>query len=160
MGFEIGALVSWHISRFFELRTIPTFAFANKDLNYVFNDGTKKDITLSQIFFHFPVEIKFKSEPIKDFKIYVISGLQYGLDLGANLKDRKLITLPQVKKHDFAFNYGFGFELHFPLFILSPEFKVSNSLLNSNKPVDGLIYSRMLKGLHARTFLFSINFEG
>jgi hypothetical protein len=160
VGFEIGAIAAYHISRYLELRTVPTFAFANKTLNYTFNDGTRSDIKLSQIYFHFPLEIKFKSQPINDFKIYVIGGFQYGLDLGANLKERKLITQPQISKHDFAINYGFGFELHFPLFILCPEFKVSNSLLNSHRPVDALIYSRMLKGLHGRTFLFSINFEG
>lgn len=167
LGFEIGALAAYHINKNFELRSLPTFAFANKDFTYTFNDGTRSDIKLSQIFFQFPVEIKFKSDPIKDFKIYVVSGLQYGLDLGAKLKDRRftqtdagLVVPPQLKSHDFAINYGFGFELHFPLFILSPEFKVSNSLLNQNKPVPGNVYSNMLKGLHGRTFLFSINFEG
>ncbi|MCB9033644.1 MAG: outer membrane beta-barrel protein [Chitinophagales bacterium] len=160
IGFEIGALFSWHINKYVEVRTLPTFVFADKNLNYQFTDETRTDLKISQIYYEMPFEMKFKSEAIKNFKVYLVGGLKYGYDLGANLKNRKFIDLPKQKAHDLAANYGFGFEFHFPFFILSPEFKVSNSLLNMHINNDALIYSKMINRLGNRSFQFSINFEG
>ena len=161
IGFEIGALCSYHINKYLEIRTIPSFVFANKQLNYQFNDGAepvKKEIP--QIWFDFPFELKFKSDPLKNIKIYLVAGLKYGYDLGGNFKARKDENMPLQSAHDFAVNYGAGLEIHFPLFILSPEFKVSNSILNLHKPNTTLPFSRYMNGLFNRSFTFSLNFEG
>lgn len=160
IGFEIGAVISYHINRYFELRTIPGFAFNNKNLLFEFADGSdilKKSIP--QIYFDLPFEIKFKSEPLKDIKIYALAGIKYGYDIGANFKDRKKENMPQQLQHDFGVNYGIGLEIHFPLFILTPEFKVFNSVLNIHRKND-LNLSKYIDGLHNRTFTFSLNFEG
>lgn len=160
-GFEIGALASYHINKYLEIRTVPSFVFANKQLTYLFNDGAEpisKDI--DQIYFDIPVELKFKSEPLRNMKIYLVAGLKYGYDLGGNLKDRKKPGIPRQSPHDFAVNYGVGFEIHFPLFILSPEFKVSNSILNLHRPDANMDFSKYMKGIYNRSFTFSLNFEG
>lgn len=160
LGYEIGALGSFHINRFLELRTLPSFIFNDKNLNFEYSDGTKKDYKLSNIIFDLPIEIKFKSEAIGNFKVYVIGGMKYSYDIGSNLSGRIKTFIPQQKPNDFSINYGAGFELHFPLFILCPEFKVSNSVLNTNKPTDRFIHSNMINRIYNRTFLFSLNFEG
>lgn len=161
IGFEIGALCSYHINKYLELRTIPSFVFANKQLNYQFNDGTspvKKEVP--QIWFDLPLELKFKSDPLKNMKLYLVAGLKYGFDMGTKFRDRKDSNMPKQSAHDFAVNYGVGIEIHFPLFILSPEFKVSNSILNLHKNDNSLIYSKYINGLYNRSFTFSLNFEG
>lgn len=66
---------------------------------------------------------------------------------------------PQQSPHDFGVNYGVGMEIHFPLFILSPEFKVFNSVLNIHQR-SNYILSKPIDGLLNRTFSFSLNFEG
>ena len=159
IGFEIGAVISYHINKYFELRTVPGFAFNAKNLHYSFGDGKDTIMKLNQIYFDFPIEIKFKSEPLKDVKIYALAGIKYGYDIGANFKDRKRDQMPQQLKHDFGVTYGVGIEIHFPLFILVPEFKVFNSVLNIHKKENG-VYSKYIDGLRNRTFTFSINFEG
>lgn len=163
IGFEIGALCSYHINKYLELRTLPTFTFANKQLNYQFNDGAapvKKEIP--QIWFDIPLELKFKSEPLGNIKLYLVAGLKYGYDMGTKFQARKDPSkqIPKQSPHDFAVNYGAGIEIHFPLFILSPEFKVSNSILNIHKYDGTLEYSKYIKGLYNRAFTFSLNFEG
>lgn len=161
IGFEIGALASFHINKYLEFRTIPSFVFANKQLNYLFNDGADPiKVEIPQIYFDFPFELKLKSEPIRNMKFYLIAGLKYGYDLGGNFKVRKEANKPQQSPHDFAVNYGVGIEIHFPLFILSPEFKVSNSILNMHKLNENLPFSKYMNGLYNRTFSFSLNFEG
>jgi hypothetical protein len=161
IGFEIGALCSYHINKYLELRSLPSFVFANKQLNYQFNDGakpTKKE--LPQIWFDIPLELKFKSEPLKNIKLYLVAGLKYGYDMGTKFKARRDVNMPYQSPHDFAVNYGAGIEIHFPLFILSPEFKVSNGILNAHKYDNSEVFSKYIKGLHNRTFSFSLNFEG
>lgn len=160
VNFDIGALISYHINRYVEIRTLPGFIFANKQLNYVFENASNDKKDIPQIFFDLPVEFKFKSQPLKDVKVYLVAGLKYGYDIGGNFKARKQANMPIQKPHDFAVNYGVGLEIHFPLFILSPEFKVSNSVLNIHKYDNSIPASRFIKGLYNRSFTFSINFEG
>ncbi len=160
LGFEIGALMSYHINKYLEIRTIPSFLFSDKNLNYEFGDATTKKKSVPQIYFDFPVELKFKSEPLKDIKLYLVAGLKYGYDIGGNFKARKAADQPRQSAHDFGVNYGAGIEIHFPLFILSPEFKVFNSVLNIHQQDNVLPYSKYIKGLYNRSFTFSINFEG
>jgi len=159
-GYEIGALVSYHLSKNFELRVLPTFLFNDKNLTFKYKDETTQSIKVPTIVYDMPVEIKFKSDPIKDFKIYVVAGLKYSYDLGTKLSGRFSAPIPQQKPNDLGVNYGVGFEFHFPLFILSPEFKVSNSVLNIHAPAKNFPPSNMIQRLYNRTFLFSLNFEG
>jgi len=159
-GFNLGLLTSFHLHKYLELRTLPTVSFMEKTLRYGLNNGTTTDKKLEQIFIEMPIQFKFKSEPISNFKIYVLGGLKYGFDVASNSKARNAEELIKLSKHDLAVDYGLGLEMHFPLFILSPEFKVSNSILNNLSPDDSLNFSRALKALHNRVFLFSIIFEG
>ncbi len=160
VDFGIGALISYHLHRYVELRTTPGFIFSNKQLNYTYANASTEKKEIPQIFFDFPIEFKIKSQPLKDIKIYLVAGLRYGYDIGSEFKARKQANMPIQSPHDLAINYGAGLEIHFPLFILSPEFKMSNSVLNSHKYNDVLPASRFIKGLYNRSFTFSLNFEG
>ncbi len=160
IGFELGALISYHINKHFEFRTLPTFAFNNKNLYYEFDGApSAKKVDIPQIYFDLPFEVKFKSDPLKDIKLYAVAGLKYGFDIGSRFKARRDANIPQQSPHDFGINYGVGIEIHFPLFILSPEFKVFNSVLNIHQR-NNYILARPIDGLHNRTFMFSLNFEG
>lgn len=160
IDFGIGALISFHINRYVELRTLPGFVFSNKQLNYTYSNASTEKKDIPQIFFEFPIEFKFKSQPLRDVKLYLIAGFKYSYDVGRNFKARRQVNMPLQSPHDFAINYGAGLEIHFPLFILSPEFKMSNSVLNIHKYDNSLPASKFIKGLYNRAFTFSINFEG
>jgi hypothetical protein len=160
VSFDIGAVMSYHINKYVEIRSVPSFSFADKSIRYVFSDETEQKKTISQIYFDLPVEMKFKSQPLKDFKFYVVAGIKYGYDIGGNFKMRKSPDVPKQSAHDFGVNYGAGIEIHFPLFILCPEFKVFNSVLNIHKEDNSYYHSKYIQGLHNRSFSFSLNFEG
>ena len=106
------------------------------------------------------MQIRFKSDPIKDFRIYVIAGVRYDYDLASNVKSRKADDIIRLNRHDAAAEYGIGFMIYFPYFILSPEFKVSHGFINVHAPSPGLIYSRVIERMYSRTFTFTINLEG
>jgi hypothetical protein len=55
---------------------------------------------------------------------------------------------------------GFGFQIFFPSFVLSPELKVYHSVSNIKRPNEGLIYSRAIDKMFSRIFTLTINLEG
>lgn len=159
-GFNLNIMGSLHLSKNFEIKILPGVAFAEKYLNYNIRDVGVTEKKIESIYVETPFQIKFKSDPIKDFKIYVVAGMKYGYDMAANAESRRAEDLVKLTRHDLSVDYGVGFEIHFPLFILAPEFKVSNGLMDVHSPDPNLSFSRALGGLRTRMFLFSINFEG
>ncbi|HZH68514.1 MAG TPA: porin family protein [Chitinophagales bacterium] len=159
-GFNLHILGSLHLSKNFELRVVPGVAFSEKSLMYDIRDQEVEEKRIESIVVETPLHIKFKSDPIRDFKIYVFAGMKYGFDMASNSKSRRSEDLVKLNRHDLAVDYGVGFEIHFPLFILAPEFKVSNGIIDIHSPDTQLKYSKALQGLRSRMFLFSINFEG
>lgn len=158
-GFNLGIVSALYLHKNLELRFIPTLSFAEKTLRYEFENSSvpKK---LESIFIEFPVHIKFKSDPIKDFRFYVIAGAKYGMDLASKSEARNAEDLVKLNRNDVSIEYGVGMEINFPLFILVPEFKVSNGILDAHSLDPALIYSNTLDRLKSRTFTFSLNFEG
>lgn len=159
-GFNLNILGSLHLSKNFELRIMPGVAFSEKYLVYDIRNGVPAEKKIESIYVETPLHIKFKSDPIRDFKVYVFGGMKYGYDMASNSQARRAEDLVKLSRHDWAVDYGIGFEIHFPLFILAPEFKVSNGIIDVHSPDRNLSFSNAIQGLRTRTFLFSINFEG
>ncbi len=159
-GFNLHIIGSLHLSKHFELRLVPGVAFSEKSLQYDIRDQGIENKKIESIVVETPLHIKFKSDPIRDFKIYVYAGIKYGYDMASNSKARRAEDLIKLNRSDLAVDYGIGFEIHFPLFILAPEFKVSNGIIDIHSPDSKLKYSNALQTLRSRMFLFSLNFEG
>jgi hypothetical protein len=159
-GFNLGIIANYQFHRYFDLRFIPTLSFSDKSIEYEDLNHTIVKKTVSSIYLDFPFQLRFKSDPIKDFRIYVIAGLRYDFDLASNVKARKADDLIKVGRHDAAGEYGLGFMIYFPYFILSPEFKMSHGFINLNVPSNGLIYSRVIDRMYSRTFTITLNLEG
>jgi hypothetical protein len=158
-GFNLGIVSALYLHKNLELRFIPTLSFAERTLRYEFENSSSPQL-LESIFLEFPLQIKFKSDPIKDFRIYVIAGMKYGLDLASKSEARNAENIIKLNRFDLSVEYGVGFEINFPLFILVPEIKVSNGVLDAHSLDPDLIFSNTLDQLKSRTFTFSLNFEG
>ena len=159
-GFNLGIIANYQFHRYFDLRFIPTLSFSDKAIEYEDLNNNIQKKTISSIYLDFPLQIRFKSDPIKDFRIYVIAGVRYDYDLASNVKSRKAEDIIRLNKHDAAAEYGIGFMIYFPYFILSPEFKMSHGFVNIHAASPGLIYSRVIDRMYSRTFTFTINLEG
>ena len=90
----------------------------------------------------------------------VIFGGKYSIDLASNSRSRQADDLIKIQRQDFLLEYGVGFQVFFPYFILSPEIKFSHGLLNIHDRNAGLIYSRVIDRLLARGLTISFHFEG
>lgn len=159
-GFNLGIICNYQFHKYFDLRFIPTLSFSDKGIVYEDLNHTMVKKTISSIYLDFPLQLRFKSDPIKDFRIYVIAGLRYDFDLASNVKARKADDIIKLNKNDAAAEYGLGFMIYFPYFILSPEIKVSHGFLNLHSPTPGLIYSRTIERMYSRTFTLTLNLEG
>lgn len=161
LGFNLGILSDMHLSNRFELRFIPTLSLGEKDLNYtVRHMDTLVNKKIESVYLEFPVHLKYKSRPYKDFRPYVIAGFKYSNDLQSNAGARKAENLIKVNRNDVALEYGLGVEMHLPLVIISPEIKLSYGLRNVLAQDPNLPYSAVIHRLRTRTILFCIHFEG
>jgi len=90
----------------------------------------------------------------------VIGGANYQYDLASNANARKAEQFVKLKPYDFSIEAGFGFQFYFPVFILSPEIKVSEGIINIHDRDPNLIYSNVIDKLNSRMVVFSLIFEG
>ena len=86
--------------------------------------------------------------------------MRYNYDLNSNSNERNTESQILVNKHDLGVEMGFGFQIFFPSFVLSPELKVYHSVSNIKRPNEGLIYSRAIDKMFSRIFTLTINLEG
>jgi hypothetical protein len=139
--------------------------FAEKDLIYTeIAPGPDVQInkTIESIILSFPLSFKYKSDRFfnENFRFYAVGGVRFDWDLGSNSKARKATDIVKIAPFDFLAEYGVGTEFYFPLFILSPEIRISNGIPNLFVPTENLRYSDVLQRLKSRYITFSIQFEG
>jgi hypothetical protein len=160
-GFNLGLLGNLRLSEFFDLRFNPQLLFASKNLyykeNYPQRETTKN---IESILLSFPLQLKFKSDRIGNMRVYTIGGLKYDYDLASNARARRAEDLVKIRKSDFGYEFGAGFEFYFPSFIFSPEFKISNGFGNVHVKDEHLRYSNVVDKLQSRMIVFSIHLEG
>ena len=65
----------------------------------------------------------------------------------------------KLKKHDFAYHVGGGFDFFLPYFKFGIEIKLTNGIKNLLIQ-DDTFYSSPLESLKSQTWWFSITFEG
>jgi len=164
-GFSLGIVSDVKISENFNFRFIPALTFATRQIDYTFSNkrGTLYDVskTIESTFLEFPVMMKFKSNRVNNYRMYVISGLKYALDMSSN-KDvvnpspDKVIL--KINKSDFLYEVGFGMDFYLSYFKLSPEIKYAfglrNLLINDNT-----VFSNSIEGLRSRMLYLSLTFE-
>ncbi|MEX0812624.1 MAG: outer membrane beta-barrel protein [Chitinophagales bacterium] len=159
-GFNLGIITNLKLGKHFDLRFVPALSFADKSLEFTLYNDSIVSKNIESININFPISLRLKSKPINDMRIYVLAGLKYNLDLASNAKARLAEDQIKIGRHDFSYEYGIGVQFFFPLFIFSPEIKISNGLYNVHAVNNNLIYSGVLDKLQTRTILISFHFEG
>ena len=162
-GFNLGLIGNLRISKFIDIRFVPSLAFAEKRLN--FDYGIPKDSSSTfgseAIYMHLPLQIKFKSDRIKNFRFYGLAGGKFDYDLAANARSKRTNEVIKVSPTDFGYEFGVGFEFFNPNFIFSPEIKLSQGLTNQLYTGDrSLPLTNAIQSLRTRMIVISIHLEG
>jgi hypothetical protein len=165
-GFGLAGMHTFHLSTHFEARIVfPELMFSYKNLTYDIKypvNGQQGVATkqVESILLGFPVQIKFLSDRINNFRVYMLGGINYQYDLASNATARKADDLVKLKPYNLSVEAGIGFQFFFPVFILSPELKISNGIINEHSRDPNLIYSSTIDKLQSRVIVFSLIFEG
>lgn len=162
-GLNVSMLANMKLGDNFDFRFLPGFSFVARKIfvNEVNGTGDQtRDI--ESVLVQMPFQLRFKSDPFHDMRVYVMGGVKYTYDVATNARIRKeqADRLILISPHDFSIEVGGGFQFFFPFFIFSPEIKYSQGFGNI------LIYngkqqtSHLVEKLLSRTFTISLHFEG
>ncbi len=159
-GFSLGIMGNLRANKFVDLRFIPSLTFANKGLLVVPNDLDTVNRQIESIFMSLPLQLKFKSDRIGNFRFYGIIGSKFDYDLAANAKSRRQDEFLRIKPLDLGAEVGFGLEFYYPNFIFSPEIKISQGFTNMHFYDSQIKLSNAIEKMNSRMIMLSIHIEG
>jgi len=166
-GFNLGIVSDLRINEHLNLRFQPTLGFAERRINYKIIHDYNKTTTfpvkrVESTFLMFPMGIKYRSSRINNYRLYLMAGVNYALDL-ASQQDADQSSNPddvivKIKKSDFLVEAGVGIDFYLQYFKFSPEFKIAYGLPNL-LVADNEIYSRAISKLRSKIFMITLYFE-
>jgi hypothetical protein len=163
-GFSLGLLATARLSDRFQARFNPQLMFFERSVFYKLKhpeDGaTEVKKAVESVSVSFPFQIKFQSDRIGNFRVYLLGGFKAEIDLASNARAKKAEDLIKIKKFDYGPEFGLGFNFFFTSFILSPEIKISNGIPNIHSRDPNLKYSNVFDKIQSRMIVFSIHIEG
>ena len=158
-GFNLGLIGNWQFNRYFDLRFIPNMTFGEKLIQYNTINGLV-DNRIKTTYITIPVCVRYKSEPVNDWRLFVIAGLKYDYNIDPQERPPSEPNRIILRKDGLSMEYGIGLQYFFSYFIFSPELKYSHSLFNMLDPNQSDLNRSALKGLYPRSLVFTLNFEG
>jgi hypothetical protein len=164
-GFALGLLATTRLTNRFEMRFNPQLMFTDRSilyqLQYADRDlGSNVTQKVESVIATLPLQLKFRSDRIGNFRVYMMGGGKLDYDLASNAQARKADDQIKIQKMDYGVEAGFGFNFYFQSFIFSPEIKISNGLNNIHARDANLKYSSVLDRIQSRMIVFSIHLEG
>ena len=162
-GFNLGIISDLKLAENFNLRFVPDLAFSQRDLHYFVKYPNHKSETVvkkvESTFLNFPLELKFKSNRVGNYRFYVIGGIRYAIDMvsQANVENDEEV-LVKLKRYDYGYEIGLGIDCYLELFKFAPEIKMFQGIPNVLAP-DNAQYTTSISALKSRIFTVSFTFE-
>lgn len=164
-GVALGFLATFKLSDHWEFRLNPNLIIGGaKYFEYTLSnpqpgESVTQKKTLPSSIFTFPLQFKFNSDRIDNFKVYMLGDVYVSSDLMSNAGNRNAEDLIKLKKNDFGVEAAFGFNFFLKFVTLSPELKFSYGLANLHARDENLKYSSVFDHLQSRMLTFSLNIE-
>ncbi|WP_449267377.1 type IX secretion/gliding motility protein PorT/SprT [Ferruginibacter yonginensis] len=166
-GINLAWMVNLNLNQHFDIRTQPlNLIFTEKAFQYTLSkpDRVRKEDSVvtkkvQGITLAFPLQLKFSSDRIANFKVYMLAGGRVEYDLAANAGKKNNDEIITLQKLDYAAEAGIGFHIYFPVFVLTPELKVTYGLKNVLSPNNSLKYSNTIDRLNSRSITLSLTVE-
>ena len=171
MGFHIQAVSAARLTDNLELRFLPGVAFGQRVL--MFYDSNNQPYmpqgkskpqpqTLESSYIELPWLLKYKSARVNNFRGFLVGGLNSRFDLAKTYKDEDDVYM-DLKKIDFCYELGGGFDFYFPYFKLSIELRGSWGMFdvhNRRSTTDiGQKYQDAVKNLRSSVYMISFYIE-
>ncbi len=163
-GLNLGILMNLHLGNHFDLRFMPALSFVQRQLLFTYYDpATGRNPTLNKAvestYLEMPVDLKFKSKRIDNYRLYVLAGFRFQNDMISQAKVKeKDPDIIKLNRKDYGYEIGFGADLYMPFFKFSPEIKMYNGIPNLLVS-ENTVYSNSLSSLRSKVFYVSFFFE-
>jgi hypothetical protein len=111
-GFGVSGMFTFHVMDHLEFRlAFPEFIFASNSLAYHVNYPPAGETTLAtkqvqSLLLGFPAHVKFLSDRIDNFRVYMLGGVNYQYDLASNSSARKAQNLVKLSPSGLAWKPG------------------------------------------------------
>lgn len=166
-GLNLAWMVNKRISDHFDLRTYPlNLTFTEKAFEYVLKYpdriGGEDSLTtkkVQSISLALPIQLKFSSDRIGNFKVYMMGGVKAEYDMAANAGAKKAENLIKLNRFDYGIEAGIGFHFYYPYFVLTPELKMGWGLSSLHSRDANLKFSNVIDKVNSRTITFSLTVE-
>ncbi|MGZ3924012.1 MAG: type IX secretion/gliding motility protein PorT/SprT [Flavisolibacter sp.] len=167
-GLSLRLVAALNLSYRFELRFNPGLIFTDRPILYKLNPNYPGDMdqgynvkkSVESIITTFPLDVKFKSDRIGNFRVYMLGGVKADIDLASNAQKRKADDQVRINKYSYGIEGGIGFSFYRKSVTVSPELKISNGINNLHDRNPILNYSRVLGNIQSRMIIFTIHLEG
>ena len=165
-GFNLGLSATARLNQRFEFRFNPQLIFTERNVNYTLRYAEPIDNLrtvqkkVESVITSFPFQLRFMSDRIGNFRVYMMGGGKIDMDLASNAQARKADDMIKIQRMDYGIEAGLGFKIYYPSFIMAPEIKISNGLNNLHSRSESLNYSRVLSDMRSRMIVFTIHLEG
>ncbi|MDR0538837.1 MAG: PorT family protein [Tannerellaceae bacterium] len=161
-GFSVGIVGDMFVNPYLNLRVLPSLHFGDK--SFVFRNYETADIYRTDVrsnYLSFPLELKYSSFRVNNYRPYLTSGVYGAFDLG-----RKKGEAILLKSFDYGVTIGLGCDFYFSFFKFCPELKfyfgladlIEKTRSDLAQPELG-IYQDALHKATSRMIILTINFE-
>lgn len=165
-GVNLAWLVNMRLGEHFDLRTYPlNLVFTEKAFEYklrkpdpFLDEDSTTTKKIQGITLALPLQVKFSSDRINNFKVYMMAGgkIEYDFAANAGKKNEKLMKLSKI---DYGIEAGIGFHFYFEVFVLTPELKLGWGLKNVHVRDEKIKFSNVIDQVNSRTLTLSLTVE-
>ncbi len=166
-GFHIGPIVNLRLGKYFDARALfGTLSFGQRTLLYRMREsGTNGDpeyttlkMPIESVFVEFPLQIKYKSQRLNNYRPYLIGGINPKIDLAARKKIKEDEIKIRLNRFDAYYEVGFGVDYYLPYFKFSTELKLSVGLTDVTVH-DDTQYTHAIERMNSKMIMLSFHFE-
>lgn len=164
-GFTVGIISDLRLNKYFDLRFVPALHFGERKVSFAgYKDGeriSEFNATVMSTQLMFPLDIKFRSVRIGNYRPYLLAGGGVMVDIS-----RKSDQVLMLRPLDFFFEVGVGCDIYLEYFRLCPELKICvgfNDMIERDRPnIENdadIKYTNAIDKLLSRLVVLSFNFE-
>lgn len=160
-GFSLGLIANFRLAEFLDLRITPEVVFYENRLDYNYiraGQSIVEEQTVETTFVEFPVLLKYKSMRRGNTRMYLIGGIEPGIEATGKKEDQDDDSRLLVNGTNLSVQAGFGLDVYFPLFKFAPEIRFSRGLLNMKNDRENA-YGAPIRQLATNTVTLYLLFE-
>lgn len=161
-GLSVSLIADLYLNPYMNLRFTPTMHFGEKKFQFKEeNSGEKFNTVVKSSYLNFPLDIKFSSLRINNYRPYLLAGAYCSVDLGRQ-KEMPILLKPL----DYGLEFGIGCDFYLPIIKVCPEIKFCFGLTNliekdrsDLRDKSLLKYTEAFSGGKSRMIVLTFSFE-